>query len=120
MKIWRYSGILFIATGLLHTIVAILLGAGTYMQMIKQGLFDSVNDDFEKGFAFWFLICGLLIMMLGFLAHAFIKQTGKPLPVLLGYILLAVTILGCIVEPVSGFWLFLPQALIIILAKDKG
>ena len=32
---------------------------------------------------------------------------------------LGFAIIGCIVEPISGFWLFLPQALIIIYSNMK-
>ncbi|WP_029902511.1 DUF6463 family protein [Prevotella sp. 10(H)] len=119
MKIWKYSGIFLIITGIIHTAVAILLGKDSYTEMIKGGLYNSVNDDFTRGFAFWFFICGLLVMMLGYLAHIFIRETGKPLPAFLGYFLLVASIIGCIIEPVSGFWLFLPQALIIIIAARK-
>lgn len=38
----------------------------------------------------------------------------------LGYALLLVSVAGCILLPLSGFWLFIPQALIMILAKRKG
>jgi len=120
MKIWKYSGVLLIATGIIHTVVGIILGADMYLQMIKKGLFNSIEDDFVNGFAFWFFICGLLIIMLGYLAHIFIKETQKPLPASLGYNLLAITILGCIIVPVSGFWLFIPQALIVIIANRKA
>ena len=33
--------------------------------------------------------------------------------------ILLFTIIGCVVEPISGFWLFLPQALIIIYSNAR-
>ena len=67
MKLWKYSGIFLIATGILHSIVASILGKETFLDIIRDGV-----------------------------------------------------IIGCAVEPGSGFWLFLPQALIIILANRKS
>ena len=119
MKIWKYSGILLIATGILHTIVAIAMGIDVYAEMIKDGLFNSVKEDPMKGFVFWFFICGLLIILLGYVTHDYIKKTQSPIPTSIGYSILLLSILGCIVEPISGFGLFIPQALIIIFSNKK-
>jgi hypothetical protein len=51
--------------------------------------------------------------------HHYIKKEQKPAPLFMGYSMLICAIIGCIVEPGSGFWLFLPQALIIIFAHRK-
>ena len=34
MKFWKYSGIFLVATGILHTIVAIALGKEVYFEII--------------------------------------------------------------------------------------
>jgi len=120
MKIWKYSGILLIATGILHTIVAIAMGIDVYAGMIKDSLFNSVKEDPMKGFALWFFVCGLLVILLGYITHDYIKKTQKPVPSAFGYSILLLSILGCIVEPISGFWLFIPQALIIIFSNKKN
>lgn len=48
------------------------------------------------------------------------QKEQKPAPLILGYCILAFAVVGCIIEPISGFWLFLPQALVIIAANRKG
>lgn len=119
MKLWKYSGVLLIATGILHTIVAILLGKDIYWEMIQDGFVNSTNDDFTRGFALWFLVCGVFIIIFGRTLHYYIRREQKPAPLFLGYSILILAIIGGLIEPVSGFWLFVPQALIIIIANRK-
>ena len=119
IKIWKYSGILLVATGILHTIVAIAVGKEVFWGIIQDGVFNAVSPDVIRETMFWFLICGFFVILLGQVLHYYIKKEQKPAPLSFGYSLLAITILGCIVEPLSGFWLFLPQALIIIFANKK-
>jgi len=120
MKIWKYSGILLILTGGLHTLVALLLGKDVFLQIIRDGVVNAIApDDFAAQFAFWFLICGLFILPFGFVLHHYIKKTQQPPPRSLGYALLIIAVFGCVIAPVSGFWLILLQALIIIFAKQE-
>jgi hypothetical protein len=120
MKIWKYSGIFLIATGILHTIVAIALGWKAFVAIIRDGLLINVTSrDVTHEFALWFFICGVFIILFGQVLHIYIKREQKPAPLSFGYSLLVFTIFGCIVEPGSGFWLFLPQAIIIIVANKR-
>jgi len=119
LKLWKYSGIFLVATGILHTIVAIVLGKEAFMKIIQEGLYNVTSLDFEREFAIWFFVCGIFVILLGQVIHYYIKKEQKPAPLSFGYSLLVFTIFGCIIEPGSGFWLFLPQALIIIFAHRK-
>jgi hypothetical protein len=121
MKIWKYSGIFLIATGILHTIVAIVLGWEAFVEIIRNGLLTNITSrDCTHEFALWFLILGVFIILFGQVLDFYIKREQKPAPLFFGYSLLVFTIFGCIVEPGSGFWLILPQALIIIFANKKN
>ena len=119
VKIWKYSGIFLIATGILHTLVAIALGKEAFLKIMKEGLYNVTSLDYPREFAIWFFICGIFVILLGQVVHYYIKKEQKPAPLSFGYSLLIFTIFGCIVEPGSGFWLFLPQALIIIVANKR-
>ncbi|MCC8153777.1 MAG: DUF6463 family protein [Tannerellaceae bacterium] len=49
------------------------------------------------------------------------NETKKPAPVFIGYVLLLFSIMLCIIMPISGAWLFIPQAIIILFAnKDRA
>jgi uncharacterized membrane protein YoaK (UPF0700 family) len=99
--------------------VAIVLGKDAFLKIINEGLYNLTAIDYERSFAIWFFICGIFVILLGQVLHYFIKKEQKPAPLFFGYSLLIFTIFGCIVEPGSGFWLFLPQALIIIFANKR-
>ena len=119
VKLWKYSGIFLMATGILHSIVAIALGKEVFWEIIQDGVIHVISQDYTRSFAFWFLICGIFVILLGGVLHYYIKKEQKPAPLFLGYSILVLAIFGCIVEPISGFWLFLPQALIMIIANQK-
>ena len=120
MKIWKYSGIFMVATGMLHTVFAIIFGKEAFLKIIQEGVFNfPTSIDYERAFAVWFFICGIFIIFLGQVLHHYIKKEQKPAPLFFGYSMLIFTIFGCILEPGSGFWLFIPQALIIIIANKK-
>jgi len=119
MKIWRYSGIFLILTGLLHIAVGILLFKDTFAEYINNGIINSVTENSVQETGFWFLVCGTLVIMWGLTMHHYIRKTYKPAPKFLGYFLLIISLIGGLIVPISGFWLFVPQALIIIMAKER-
>lgn len=120
MKLWKYSGTFLVITGAIHTVYALLLGKEDFTDMIKDGLINSTDDSYSRAFALWFLVCGIILILWGLTLQYYIKKEQKPAPLILGYCILAFAVVGCIIEPISGFWLFLPQALVIIAANRKG
>lgn len=116
-KLWKYSGTFLIITGVIHTIYALLLGKKDFAEMIRDGLINSTVDNYSHAFALWFLACGIILIFWGQTLQYYIKKEQKPAPLFLGYCILIFAVAGCIAEPISGFWLFLPQALIMITAK---
>ncbi|WP_288359732.1 DUF6463 family protein [uncultured Bacteroides sp.] len=117
MKLWKYSGRFLTVTGVIHTIYALFIGKDAFSEMFGKGLVNSVGENYNLGFAFWFLICGIILILWGETLQYYINKEQKPAPAFLGYAILLFTIIGCIIEPVSGFWFFLPQAIIIICSK---
>lgn len=119
MKLWKYSGTLLCATGGIHTILALFLGKDAFVDMIKEGVINTTGNNYNRAFALWFLVCGIILIFWGQSLQYYIKKEQKPAPLFLGYSILVFAVLGCIIEPISGFWLFLPQALIIIIGNKK-
>lgn len=117
-KLWRYSGLFLSLTGVLHICVSLMDFGGKYKGMLADGLLNSLSDS-SRALAFWFLIIGVLLIILGQTLSYYIKQCRQPAPLFLGYTLLALSVIGCIIVPVSGFWLFIPQGVIIVLAKRR-
>ena len=61
MKLWKYSGTFLTATGIIHTIYALFIGKDAFSEMLRNGLVNSIGENYSQGFAFWFLICGVMI-----------------------------------------------------------
>jgi uncharacterized membrane protein len=116
---WKYSGQYLFLTGILHTIVAIIFGYNAFVETAQQGVINVIGGNIHLEYSFWFLFCGIVIILFGKLLHVYIKQTQQPAPKFLGYSLLVISIIGCILIPLSGFWLFIPQALIILTSPRK-
>ena len=114
MRLWRFSGVYLIATGIIHKIVALIIARDIFVEMIKDGMINSTAGDYSRAFAFWFLIIGVILVLWGATLQYYIDKEQKPAPKFLGYAILLFAIIGCVLEPISGFWLFLPQAFIII------
>lgn len=120
MKLWKFSGTLLIITGIIHTAVAVTLTKDIFAEMIRDGLINSTGRDYSRCFALWFLIIGVLLVLWGATLQHYINKEQKPAPLFLGYAMLLFAVVGCIIEPVSGFWLFLPQAFIIIVSNHRS
>ena len=119
MKLWKFSGIFLTVTGIIHTIVALIIAKDIFAEMIRDGLINSTEGDYSRCFSLWFFIVGVILILGGTTLQYYIKKEQKPAPLFLGYAILLFAIIGCTIEPFSGFWLFLPQAFIIIISNYK-
>ena len=119
MKLWKKSGALLIATGILHNLIGFMMGWEVLKALANEGFVNSINTEMDRNAIFWFLFSGFMLMLLGKLMQTYSQEQNKPVPAYLGYYLLALTVIGCLMMPLSGFWLVLPQALIIIMAHRK-
>lgn len=111
---WKLSGRLMFLTGIIHTIVGVILGYSAINEISHREYFNVIAQNINLEYHFWFIFCGLIIIMLGQLLHVFIQKTQEPAPKFLCYSIMTISIIGCILIPASGFWLFIPQALIIL------
>jgi len=60
--------------------------------------FFMFGENHNLGFAFWFLICGIILILWGETLQYYIRKEQKPAPLFLGYFILLFTIIGCIVD----------------------
>jgi hypothetical protein len=109
----RYTGEMLVTTGLLHTAVGGTLYHKQLTEIAGAGLIASVEPHRDRETAFWFLMTGAGLMTTGQLARWTHARTGT-LPAALGWNLLATSAVGALLMPVSGFWLMIPQALLVL------
>ncbi len=126
MKLWQYSGVFLIGTGIIHNVIGFVAGWDMLAGMVDEGLWDTVEmvipagAEHTRAELLWFLMLGFAWMMVGALFHGNIRRQQIPPAKIWGWILAVKGLLVGIVLPVSGAWLFLPQGLILIFANSKS
>lgn len=106
MRLWIGRSILFVAA--IHLVFGVIFFGDAFVSLLRTGVLDSVTimSRSATATAFWFFIAGLFALMLGgMVAH--LERLGSPFPAFLPWSLLAVTLLGCALMPVSAWWLLL-------------
>lgn len=116
----KYSGIFLLLTGVLHVVIGLIKSWAIWCNIVSDGFINSVGNDIERGFVLWFLLAGVLFILLGYTLHYYIKKEQQPAPLLLGYLILIVSVLTCFILPRSGAWLLIPQGIIIICANKQS
>jgi len=117
MKAWISKWLIFVSVG--HTVVGIMLFGNVYTEMLSNGLFGSVNSEITA-LATWFMMFGFLLLITSLVISVIEKQEALEIPNSIGVLLLALTTLGVILMPVSGFWLVYPAAIAIIYKNRNG
>lgn len=101
----------------LHTLATWFNFQEPLKDIVRQGIFDSLGHDPLKGVAVWFFLFGLLMVPLGLAVTALERQAAhKPLKQVAGWILMLCA-LGVVLMPVSGFWLVVPPAIVLLLRR---
>ena len=106
-------------TGILHTVVFLVTCGRYYLDILKDGLWNAIGADAMRAAAVWALVVGILLILWGETLQHYQNATGKPAPTFIGWSVLVFSIIGILAMPLSGFWLFIPQAIIILAANRK-
>ena len=118
----RLSGPLLMATGVLDLLYVLVFHSRQLAAIAQDGFFDAVElnpPQLDRETAFWHLMFGVMFVVLGALVHWTQARTGT-LPAFLGWSVLALGMAGVILMPLSGFWLLLPQAVLILAVARQG
>ena len=110
----RQSGVFLYWTGWIHTILGFVIFWNPFMDIVENGVYNAVGRNYDRATFFWFIFFGLLAIACGHLMNWLLKKKDLELPRSIGLYLLVISVIGAIVLPISGFWLVLPQALIIL------
>ncbi len=119
----RISGYLLIAISIIHVLVGIWLFAQPLTDILQSGVFNAVAPDpfapyFDREDAFWFMMASPLFFTLGQLC-CWVQERVIALPTFLGWNLLAISTVGIVLEPISGFWLLMLPAFLIIIGSRQ-
>jgi len=116
MKAWISKWLMFVSAG--HTVVGAMLFGSTYMQMFSAGLVGSVTSE-KTAAAAWFLLFGFLLFITSLLIGVIEKSGNLEMPKSIGITLFALTTIGVILMPASGFWLVYPAAITLLINQGK-
>jgi hypothetical protein len=117
----RLSGPLLMATGLLNLLYVLVFHSRQLIAIAQDDFFNAVELDpaqLGRETAFWHLTFGVMVLILGGLVYWAQAHTGT-LPAFLGWSLLALGLFGAILVPVSGFWVLLPQAVLMLVVARR-
>ena len=118
LKLKDWSGVLLMATGCIHNGIGLFIMREPLGDMIQAGVWNAMDRQFDRAAAFWFMFSGVMVILLGYIVHWAVRRLHVTPPPALGWVLLALSVIGAMVMPVSGFWIVLPQACILIVRKD--
>jgi hypothetical protein len=102
-------------TGIGHTVVGLILFREPLAAMVRQGVANTIHyGQFDRAAAFWFLLFSPICFALGqIVAHAIERNDARTLR-LIGWYLLAMGVVGATVMPISGFWIVIVIAPLIL------
>ena len=117
MKAW--IGKTLIGIGIGHTIGGFWWFHPILSALFGEGLFNtiSINVNPERETAFWFLFAGFALMIVGGLVDR-LERLDETLPSFLGWGFAALTTVGAIIMPVSGFWLLIIPTIAMIRRRN--
>lgn len=104
----RWIGRSFIIIGILHSVVGFIAYREILIQILGEHLVNtiSVSSEPDREAAFWFLITGFALMIVGALVD-WIERRNIGMPAFLLWSFISITAIGVLIMPISGFWLFL-------------
>lgn len=117
MKYW--IGKWIVTVSIVHTIFAVVVFPEVIWQIFLDGVFDSIGVDPLRGAVAWFLLFGFVLFGLGLAINTIEEMSNGDVPASIGFSLLFVILLGIVLMPISGFWLVLPPALIVIYKRYR-
>ena len=95
------------AVGVIHLLFGFVFMRSILVVLWSEGLFNTVNGQPPREMVFWFLVTGLLLLIVGGLVDR-LETSGLGIPKFLPWLFLVLVIVGIIVMPISGIWLLVP------------
>ncbi|MGH3579965.1 MAG: DUF6463 family protein [Candidatus Binatia bacterium] len=107
----RFVSRLLMVTGVGHALVGVALFSEPLGEMVREGFFGTIwYGQWDRAAAFWFLLFSPICVLLGqMVAHARARDDRWLLTVI-GWNLLATSLVGVVIMPLSGFWILLAIA----------
>ena len=119
MHIQKHSGWMMEWTSYLHNAVGLFFYWTPLKGIVTAGVWNTVDQAYDRSSAFWFLMFGFMMWILGKMMRWSTMEKKIPLPPFVGHYLIVLSVIGVICMPVSGFWLVIPQG-VYLLRKNES
>jgi hypothetical protein len=114
----KHLGNLLITIAVLHQVVGVVFYGVILVEILQAGVINSVVAPYwDRDATFWFFMSGGLLFMIGLFARWSYQHVGQ-YPAFLGWGLLVISAIGVVMMPISGFWLVIVVALLMINHSD--
>lgn len=114
----KLAGRLVMAISVIHFLFGFWFGRRTFGAIARDGFWNAVDPDPRRQFVFWFVAFSIPFLILGGLLAGMGSRGAAP-PRWLGWSLLVFTLVLCFLMPVSGGWLLLVPAVLLISAAQR-
>lgn len=113
-------GTILMSIAVLHEVVGLFVYSTPLQDILQAGFFNTINPPYwERDAAFWFLMFGATLFLMGWVAQWMQDNIGS-IPRFFSLGLLITCLIGVMMMPVSGFWLAIPVALMMLqVPSDK-
>lgn len=119
MRTYRWVGRSIIAVGAVHCLVGALIFAAPLMEILTNGVWNSVDGFKGRPLAFWFEFTGLLTIVFG-ASIDWMEKADISLSPIVGYAFGGLVLLAIIAMPVGGGWLLVPSAIGLLMKRQRG
>jgi hypothetical protein len=110
-----YTGPILIGGSVLHLVVGAIFYAEPLGDILRAGMVNAIGTNAARDGALWFMVCGIILLQLGVLVRWTQQRTGT-IPPFLGWSMLALSLVGMVLMPASGFGLMILIGLLLIAA----
>jgi len=111
----RWVGRYILGVSAIHTVFGVIVFQDVLMRIFADGLFNAIGDDPLRGAVTWFLFTGFSLAVIGLAVDLLEKHAPTTKLSVLGWVVFAISGLGVILMPASGFWLLMIPAFTMVL-----
>ena len=117
----RLAARLLKVTAVGHALIGLVLFRVPLAAIVGDGVLNSVTGQLDREAAFWFLLFSPICFALGQIVERAVHQGDARLLAIVGWHLLGIGVVGAIIMPVSGFWIVIAIApLVLTAARHTG
>lgn len=118
----KYSGYYLTFTGVIHSLIGLMMGWPVLIEMHNAGWFASTIVEgqmmFDRSAITWFILAGLFWVLFGMTLQSAISQGFNP-PKSLGWGFVIIGAVIAFIMPVSGAYLFIVQGIILLIGHSR-